>query len=116
MVPSVDEEQKRINLLASVNRAMSGNLPSVVRAVFCKDESSHVFLRFVVDGEISDDDWDSVSCIGAEVIADFSAPYMIDESIERLDVPARVETPQGWLLAFLRNEPGTEGVDGRWYL
>ncbi|MFG1771625.1 hypothetical protein ACGFIX_18790 [Nocardia salmonicida] len=113
MVPSIDEEQKRINLLASVNRAMSGSLPSVVRAVFCKDENSQVFLRFVVDGEISDDDWDSVSCIGAEVIADFSAPYMIDESIERLDVPANVATPQGWLVAFLRNEPGAEGGHSR---
>ncbi|MFD4351423.1 hypothetical protein ACFWPX_02630 [Nocardia sp. NPDC058518] len=92
---------------------MSGNLPSVVRAVFCKDESSRVFLRFVVDGETSDDDWDSVSCIGAEVIADFSAPYMIEESIERLDVPAHVALPQGWLLAFRRNEPGAEAVDVR---
>lgn len=98
---------------------MSGNLPSVVRAVFFKDESSQVFLRFVVDGEISDDDSDSVSCIGAAVIADFyfSAPYMIEESIERLDhLPARVATPPGWLSAVLRNEPGTVGVDSRWDL
>ncbi|MGW5919177.1 hypothetical protein ACWFPY_09285 [Nocardia fluminea] len=112
MVSHLEEEQKRINLLASVKRAMSGSLPSVVRAVFCKDEISQVFLRFVVDGEISDDDWDSVSCIGAEVIADYSAPYMIDESVERLDVPAPIATPQGWLLAFLRSAPGAEAVEG----
>lgn len=113
MVPSIEEEQKHRNLLGSVHRALSGSLPSVVRAVFCKDESSRVFLRFVVDGEISDDDWDSVSCIGAEVIADFSAPYMIEESIKRLDVPAQVATPPGWLLAFRRHEPGVEPVDSR---
>lgn len=99
-------------LLGSVNRAMSGNLPSVVRAVFGMDERSRVHLRFVVDGEISDDDWDSVSCIGAEVIADFPAPYMIEESIERLDLPAQVAPPQGWLLTFRRDELGAEAVDG----
>ncbi|MFI6220976.1 hypothetical protein ACIBEH_10520 [Nocardia salmonicida] len=109
MVPDIEEERKRKALLSSVNRAMSGNLPPVVRAVFCKDESSRVFLRFVVDGEISDGDRDSVSCIGAEVIADFSAPYLIEESVERLDAPSHVANPPGWLLAFRRDELGVEG-------
>lgn len=88
-----------------MDRALLGEISSAVRAVFCKEESSRIFLRFVFDGEISDDDRDSASCVGAEVIADFPAPYMIKESIQRLDAPAPVTTPPGWLLAYQRELP-----------
>lgn len=97
-------EPSRGALLASVNRALWGEISIAVRAVYYQAEGSSIAIRFVVDGVIAEADRESVSCVAGEVIADFPDHDLAEESIERLDAPARVAVPPGWRLAFLRRE------------
>lgn len=96
-------EPSRSALLASVNRALWGEVSAAVRAVFYKVENDCILIRFVVDGLITDSDRESVSCVGGEVVSDFP-DLQVEEFIDRLDAPARVVVEPGWEAAFIRKE------------
>ncbi|NKX90266.1 hypothetical protein [Nocardia coubleae] len=93
----------RGQLLLSVNRALWGEVSAAVRAVLCKAEEGVISISFVVEGPITDDDRDLISCVAAEVVADFS-DHCVDERIERVDPPTRVAVLPGWHIVFHRRE------------
>jgi hypothetical protein len=75
-----------------------------LRGVTVGQRRHTVVVRSYFDGEISDDDADSIWCEGAEIIADFIEPWVIDEQVIRLDAPQRMARLEAW--AYLRQEPG----------
>ncbi|MFB7718700.1 hypothetical protein [Nocardia sp. NPDC056100] len=97
------EGPSRSALLASVNRALWGEISTAVRAVFYKVEDDCTLIRFVVDGPITASDRESVSCVGGEVVADFPE-LRVEEFIDRVDAPARLVVQPGWDVAFIRKE------------
>ncbi|MFB8003272.1 hypothetical protein [Nocardia sp. NPDC056000] len=97
------EGPSRSALLASVNRALWGEVSTAVRAVFYKVEDDCILIRFVVDGPITAGDRESASCVGGEVVADFPG-LGVEELIDRVDAPARVVVQSGWEVAFIRKE------------
>lgn len=92
-------------LLLSLQRALLGEAhPELRQASIEADQTSQtVRLRFEYDGTPSDTVKESCSCVAAEVIADFLAPWQLDE--QHLDLP--VPAPLGPLahVAYRRAEP-----------
>jgi hypothetical protein len=97
----------RQSLLLSVQRALLGAVPAALREVSCGWSGQEIKLRFVFDGEIDQDDYESSKIVGSEVIADFSAPWTISEEIVRLDYPAGLHDEKDdatMTLAYRRKE------------
>ncbi len=94
----------RSDLLFSVNRALWGEVSPNMRRVEAKADGYIILLRFYFDGEPSSEDRNSVSCAGAEVIADFSDEYVIEEEIIRLDAPERLPADPNRMAIYRRRE------------
>ena len=60
-------------------------------------------IEVFVDGEISEEMKESVSCIETEVLADFPPGVVVGSRLIRLDAPCPIEVGDA-LLIFLRRE------------
>jgi hypothetical protein len=90
--------------VARVGGCSSQRRPAKPSAVTCGWEGTGITLRFVFDGEIADQARDDAWIVGAEVIADFPAPWTISEDIVRLDYPGGVGKGALALCAYRRKE------------
>jgi hypothetical protein len=75
-----------------------------MRRVYVQSDDEAIRLRFYFDGEPTETDRDSVSCVGTEVISDFPEHPRILEEIIRLDVPETIPLQHDWHLVFERRE------------
>ena len=91
-----------ITLRLSAQRALWGHVPACMRAASIQKEGDTIFWRCVFDAEATDDDFELASNAGAESIADFSAPTVIDEQVLKLPFPKKLEHLKH--LIFLRHE------------
>ncbi|PWJ94657.1 MULTISPECIES: hypothetical protein [Mesorhizobium] len=91
-------------LLLSVQRALLGAVSPNLRAVICGWAGVEIKLRFVFDGEIAEENLDDVRIVGAEVAADFPAPWTTSEDVARLDYPHDIRPGALDLWAYLRKE------------
>jgi hypothetical protein len=66
MAPMI-ETSVRQTLLLSVQRALLGAVPAALREVSCGWSGQEIKLRFVFDGEIHPDDYESSQIVGSEV-------------------------------------------------
>jgi hypothetical protein len=70
-----------------------------------KAEGKTIYLRFVFDGEITEDDRESASCVATEVIADFLPPCdTICEECIQVDAPQAIPYDSGWKIVYQRKE------------
>lgn len=92
-------------LLLSLQRALLGEAhPELRQASIEADQTSQtVRLRFEYDGTPSDTAKESCSCAAAEVIADFPAPWQLDEQHFSVPAPAPMEPLAH--VAYRRAEP-----------
>lgn len=91
-------------LLLSCHRALLGAVFPQLRAVLVRTTDKAWHVRFLVDGEIAEDDHDSLTTAAAEIAADLPTGFEVHDQIERLDAPAPMAF-QDWRIAFLRKEP-----------
>ncbi len=91
------------SLILSASRALWGEVSSAVRAVFIREEGNEVQLTFIMDGPISDEDYESISCAGSELSADFPM-HQIKELGIRLDAPEPIPHTEGAHMVFKRRE------------
>lgn len=68
-----------IGLRLSLQRALLGAVPSNMAAITAKIEGDLITIYAFFDGAVTEEEEEIVSVIGAEVIADFPAPFMIEE-------------------------------------
>ncbi len=85
-VPRID----RTLVLLSLQRAMLGEVFPALRAITVEWADDRVKFYAYVDGELADDDAESLSCISAEVAADFWSGVEIDHEVVRVDSPAKI--------------------------
>jgi len=80
----------RVTVMLSLQRALLGEVFPALRAVTV--EWGPAFVRFIgyIDGEPSEEDLESLSCVSAEVAADFSAGVDVDFEAVRCDHPQRI--------------------------
>ncbi|OON33566.1 hypothetical protein BTJ39_23940 [Izhakiella australiensis] len=87
----------------SIQRALLGNVTSNMRSIVAEVKNGNIQLFFYFDGEILDDDEETASQIGTEVIADFDDSFNLDVNIRRLDYPDPLRHASG-ICIFLRKE------------
>lgn len=79
----------RVSAILSLNRALLGEVFPQLRAAKIQWDEEKVNLFFYYDGEISEDDRESLECVATEVISDFP-DHGLEVEIVRCDYPARV--------------------------
>lgn len=74
-----------------------------------------MFLQLCYEGEMSEEDIESLSCAITEASAGMEAECLTDPQIERIDFPKPIPflgvSPNGGYLAFLRWEPGGSSIN-----
>lgn len=76
----------RVDAILSLNRALIGEVFSQLRAAKIQWDDETVSLFFYYDGEISEENQESLECVATEVIADFSY-HKLEVNINRCDYP-----------------------------
>lgn len=93
----------RASVLLSLQRALVGEVFSALRAVTVEWSDTRVKFWAYIDGPLSEEDAESLSCISAEVAADFWSGVDIDYEAVRLDFPNRIQDER--TRVFRRREP-----------
>lgn len=84
---------RRTSVLLSVQRALLGEVRPPLRCVTVGWDTDSIHILCVFDGEIAEDDRESMECVLTEVIADFPAAEgdRIHLDCVRRDAPAPLE-------------------------
>lgn len=82
---------ERTLVLLSLQRALLGEVFPSLRAVTVEWSDSVVKFFAYVDGPLAEEDAESLSCVSAEVAADFWSGVAIEYEVIRADLPTRVE-------------------------
>ena len=93
----------RARALLSIQRALLGEVFPALRAVTVDWGLNHVKFTAYVDGDVRQEDDDALSCVSAEVAADFEAGIDVAYEVVRRDAPAPIDADGAY--AFLRREP-----------
>jgi hypothetical protein len=88
----------------SAQGALLGQIPASLRAVSVDADKSNtkVFLRCIFDGAPTKDDWGLLSVAATAIIADFSAPFTIEEEYLETKYPNEMNHLKH--LVYLRHE------------
>jgi hypothetical protein len=81
---------ERSLVLLSLQRAMLGEVFPALRAITVEWSEMAVKFFAYIDGPLAAEDAESLSCISAEVAADFLPGVEIDFETVRLDFPNRI--------------------------
>lgn len=73
--------QLRVQPLLSIQRALLGEVTPNIRVVTAQIDSSTITLRWLIDGEISENLRCDLSVVGTEVVADFAKHEIVEEFI-----------------------------------
>ena len=63
----------------SAQRALQGNVPMSLVTLSAEIRENEVWLRSILDGSATDEDRELLSCVGAEVIADYPNHFLHEE-------------------------------------
>jgi len=94
----------RARVLLSVQRALLGQIGAAVRAIMCRWTENEIYVRVVLDGEISDRDAEAISEAETEVIADFPSQVVVCFKLERHDYPTLIKYEIDEVAVFRRME------------
>jgi hypothetical protein len=97
-------ESLRKKILLSLQRALLGEISPFLRGVTCSWDDSQICILCIFDGQVSDDDQESMEGVETEVMADFPEISVNLNSV-RLDYPEPLN-PQfltDWV--YRRKEP-----------
>ncbi|MBX6313852.1 MAG: hypothetical protein IRY99_13190 [Isosphaeraceae bacterium] len=97
------ETDRRRRILLSLQGALLGEVPPALRGVTVGWDERSIRIIAYFDGEISEEDRESMACVETEVIADFPEGEEIRLDSVRRDAPAAMETLNEWV--YLRREP-----------
>ena len=100
-------EVSRTLVLLSLQRALLGEVFSSLRAVTVDWSDSMVKFWAYVDGPLAAEDEESLSCVSAEVAADFWPGVDIDYEVIHLDAPQPIL--DGRTRVYSRKEPSGPG-------
>jgi len=69
-----------ILLKLSIQRALLGEVTNRLVSLTCGLSERQIMIRAYISGVVTEEDIERIQSIGAEVVADFSEEYMIQES------------------------------------
>ncbi len=91
-----------VQIRLSAQRALWDQIPPTLRAVSVDIDEQNVYFRCVFDGEPAEYEWEILSVAAAEIIADFHAPYTIEEEYLSIKAPNAMNHLKH--LVYLRHE------------
>ncbi|EKE05154.1 MAG: hypothetical protein ACD_19C00418G0002 [uncultured bacterium] len=95
---------QRVEVLLCIQQALLGEVFPALRAIDISWGEKMIKFIAYVDGIISDNDYDSLSCIETEIIACFSENYIINYEIIRIDSPHPLPNKRGMECVYSRRE------------
>lgn len=90
-------EQRRVAVLLSLQRALLGEIGPNLRAVTVRYAETSLHFEAYFDGEIRDEDRESMSLVETEVMAEFPASHAVSHDALRLDAPAQIPKDRIWV-------------------
>ncbi len=105
------DDPLRQAVLLTLQVALLGEVSPQLRAVVCSWGNADIHVRAVFDGEIKNDDWESMNDVEAEVIASFPKHKVHLECVRR-DAPESLRDL--WLMAMVyrRRESSSSDSSG----
>ncbi len=93
----------RNKILLSLQVALLGEITPNIRGITCGWSSSLITIHWYFQGEISEDDRESMECVATEVLANFPE-HKINIESKRLDLPELLNpyTLSAWV--YLKKE------------
>lgn len=85
-----------LDLKLSIQRALLGEITPNIRCVTINIINKKIELSFFIDGKVTEDDQENISCIETEVIADFEDNFDIKTNIKRIDYPYPIVIEHGY--------------------
>jgi len=85
-VHDMNENELRIEVLLTLQVALLGEVPEALRGITCDWNESQIVIHCYFDGEIAEEDRESMEDVVAEVIASFLEHEVILDCI-RKDMP-----------------------------
>ncbi len=98
----INDPYKYTNLKLATQSALLGEVVSSLRGVAVDWNNNTILIFLYNDGKISKELENDYSCIGTEVVANYSDAD-IDERVIRLDFPNKLPDHKHWV--FRRKEP-----------
>lgn len=83
----------------AVQLALLGEISARLRAVAVSYDNSSIHLDCYYDGEILDEDRDSMSCVETEVLAVFPETHTTTHTLHRRDFPEPIPKDVAWVYA-----------------
>ena len=99
----MNDNDLRVAVLVSIQRALLGNLGTRVRLVTCRWSKHDINVRAVFDGEIPDDEAAAMSVAETEMMADFPG-HDVSLTCERCDAPQNIPREADECAVFRRFE------------
>lgn len=97
------QDNLRISVLLTMQGALLGEIGSTVRGVACSWDEKTISIQTIFDGEISEEDQESMEFVVTEVMASFPE-HQVDLSCIRLDSPAKITLDASMTLVYERKE------------
>jgi hypothetical protein len=97
-----DMTDRRSSVLLAIHAALLGEISPALRAVSVSWTDTSIHFDCYFDGEVGDEDRDSMSCVETELIAMHPETHVITHEIHRMDYPAPL--PQTAERVFRRRE------------
>ena len=88
----------------SVVRALRGMVTANLRQVAFRRGGATVYLRFVYDGPVSEENREDAGIAASEVLSDLGPDGNVLEDCLRADMPATPPSSEGWWVVFERKE------------
>jgi hypothetical protein len=99
----VMSDSRRSTVLIALQQALLGEIASHLRAVTVEYDDQSVHFTAYFDGDVSEDDRESLSCVESEVMAALPASNSVTHDVTRLDVPVPIPKNRTWV--YHRAEP-----------
>lgn len=93
---------------SSAQEALLGAITPNIRHIFIGLIDKTIQFIVIFDGEISEDDEDNMSCVGTEIISDFSefgdGKLLYNEQFLSIPYPAQYIVPENHFCVYARKE------------
>lgn len=93
---------RKNEVLLEIQQALLGEISSKLRAVIVFYGDNNIHFDCYYDGEILEDDIESMSCVETELISMFPENHEITHAVHRLDYPNPV--PKKGIWVYYRRE------------
>ncbi len=92
------------SVLLSIQRALLGEITPNIRGITCAWSKSEIKIRCYFEGEITDENEESMDCVEGEIMADFPNIKLIDLKCLTINMPESLNkhTLMSWV--YMRKE------------